>query len=1010
MNHTTDSLESPQGKVSEKVAPFDLLYTAAEQCNGTPSDYGHYWLTNCPGPHHKHSDRNPSLIFWKVEGDDHISTFGVKCYAGCSRSDIVQGFGLNAKTTRAAYVPPSREPIVTLFDLEAYTQIDWRFLASLGLEEGYINLHSSTASEYKKRGVLIPYHYEDGRTFEKARIRIGLQAQEGKKSARFKWGEGEWPLIAYGLDRLQSARDAGYIVIVEGESDCWTLWLHGIPALGIPGANNITKTLNASLLNDIPHVYVTQEWSDYAGINFPYNVQVCLRNTGYTGEVKRIPLKFLTGAKDPNELHKQLLNACGGKFEQSKMVFMAKFQEALAQAQRMDRDTGEDDESAPPHELPQFILEGQLREQEHRAMEILEQSNISHPKLFLYLSMLTKVVKDENGSPLLQQLDRHSLRHELSLAADFFSWKKGKEEPVLTPAHPPTSLAEQLLSKAPSDWRNIPALRAVVETPVLRPDGSILDKPGYDTETKLYYMPSQDMRHCKIPAHPTKEDALRAIAFLRPIFADFPFEGQADYANAFALLFTPFLRHAVKKDIQLALIDATNAGTGKGMLVTAVTRAATGKAPTPIAAKNEEAEWRKALLTEMISGPRIVVIDNIRGVLESQTLELILTSETFSERILGQSKNAKPRNEATWIATGNNLLIGGDLARRSYRIRLIANEANPDERDPETFQIPDLEAWITDHRSEVVAAILTICRAWYLAGKPKALTVPYLATFSDWAKTIGGILEFVGIQGFQQNRAELRSRNNEEAEEWEAFLSTWYESLGDEWQNNGELAETFRKLLLQNTVIDKPSAKSVYDVMPKYLKKSLAEKPNSFEVSLSIALGKRVQTVYGMDGYRLEKDKDKHTKASLWRVVRKVAEGYSTPTREENFSCDRPVDSHVPYDTANVTGDECSNPPQPSATCNSKMARNHTTSGMSAILSTGKVAEGLRNAEGLQMAQTFYEQFTSQPGYTLKLREDGRIAVGVPESMSDEEYSTVSEQILQIQDALIGILRTKQAS
>ncbi len=27
----------------------------------------------------------------------------------------------------------------------------------------------------------------------------------------------------------------GWLLLVEGESDCWTLWAHNLPALGIPG-------------------------------------------------------------------------------------------------------------------------------------------------------------------------------------------------------------------------------------------------------------------------------------------------------------------------------------------------------------------------------------------------------------------------------------------------------------------------------------------------------------------------------------------------------------------------------------------------------------------------------------------------------------------------------------------------------------------------------------------------------------------------------------------------------
>ena len=75
------------------------------------------------------------------------------------------------------------------------------------------------------------------------------------------------------------------------------------------------------------------------------------------------------------------------------------------------------------------------------------------------------------------------------------------------------------------------------------------------------------MEHCKIPENPTQEDAQTAIAeVILPLFVDFPFESEADRANAIALLFTPFVKYAVKKYAQLALLDANNPGTGKGLI------------------------------------------------------------------------------------------------------------------------------------------------------------------------------------------------------------------------------------------------------------------------------------------------------------------------------------------------------------------------------------------------------------------------------------------------------------
>ena len=84
---------------------------------------------------------------------------------------------------------------------------------------------------------------------------VRLIAREG---SRWTGNDTNGPLVPYGLDRLKTARQAGSIVLVEGESDCWTLWHHGFPALGIPGAN-FSKILEKDFLERIGNVYVLRE-------------------------------------------------------------------------------------------------------------------------------------------------------------------------------------------------------------------------------------------------------------------------------------------------------------------------------------------------------------------------------------------------------------------------------------------------------------------------------------------------------------------------------------------------------------------------------------------------------------------------------------------------------------------------------------------------------------------------------------------------------------------------------
>jgi putative DNA primase/helicase len=103
--------------------------------------------------------------------------------------------------------------------------------------------------------VRIPYRDEKGEEVS-VRFRIALEKSE-EGDERFKWRTGSKAML-YGLWRLEQIRKAGWVVLVEGESDTQALWFHGIPALGIPGADT-WKERWAEHLEGIKKIYVVIE-------------------------------------------------------------------------------------------------------------------------------------------------------------------------------------------------------------------------------------------------------------------------------------------------------------------------------------------------------------------------------------------------------------------------------------------------------------------------------------------------------------------------------------------------------------------------------------------------------------------------------------------------------------------------------------------------------------------------------------------------------------------------------
>ncbi len=120
------------------------------------------------------------------------------------------------------------------------------FLRALGVTNGW-----SGSGADRSRCVDIPYMTVDGEVLA-IRKRLRLTGEP-----RCKWRRGD-KVMPYGLWRLKDARQAGTVLLVEGETDCWTLWHAGIPALGVPGASTWQPEW-ATHLEGIAKVFVWKE-------------------------------------------------------------------------------------------------------------------------------------------------------------------------------------------------------------------------------------------------------------------------------------------------------------------------------------------------------------------------------------------------------------------------------------------------------------------------------------------------------------------------------------------------------------------------------------------------------------------------------------------------------------------------------------------------------------------------------------------------------------------------------
>ncbi len=258
----------------------------------------------------------------------------------------------------------------------------------------------------------------------------------------------------------------------------------------------------------------------------------------------------------------------------------------------------------------------------------------------------------------------------------------------------------------------------------------------------------------------------------------FPFVGEPERAHAVALLVLPFVRALIGGPTPLHLIEKPMPGTGASLLADALTFPATGRPPAVMTEGRDEDEWRKRLTARLRGGAAVVLIDNLRHRLETANLAAALTSTRWEDRLLGTSDTVRLPVRCAWIATGNNPALSSEIARRTVRIRLDAQQDRPWLR--RTFRHPNLRAWVAAHRSDLVWACLTLAQAWLADGKPVDEGAPSLGMFEEWSKVIGGILETAEIPGFLGNLDNFYDQTDTEGAAIRTFVAAWWEHFGEQ--------------------------------------------------------------------------------------------------------------------------------------------------------------------------------------------------------------------------------------
>ncbi len=340
--------------------------------------------------------------------------------------------------------------------------------------------------------------------------------------------------------------------------------------------------------------------------------------------------------------------------------------------------------------------------------------------------------------------------------------------------HPPRWVIEGLMSRA--RWPLIRPLEGVVESPVLRPDGSILDTKGYDSETGLLFLPNATYE--VVPPKPDRDAAIRAKNALLEVVSDFQFEHPCHRSGWLAAVLVLLARHAIMGSVPLHLIDANVRGAGKSLLASAIVAIGHGREAARMVQATNDEEQRKCITSLLMAGSTVALIDNISKRFGTSALDAALTGNEWQDRKLGGNTVLRLPNRLIWLATGNNVELQGDLNRRCLSIRLNSPEEYPEQRAG--FQHPNLMEWIRIQRPRLVGAALTMLRAFFVAGCPSQ-GLKHWGSFEQWSAIVRETIVWCDEPDPGESRVALQESGDSERDLLDRLLTGWVlasEALG----------------------------------------------------------------------------------------------------------------------------------------------------------------------------------------------------------------------------------------
>lgn len=464
---------------------------------------------------------------------------------------------------------------------------------------------------------------------------------------------------------------------------------------------------------------------------------------------------------------------------------------------------------------------------------------------------VVRVERNEDDQAYLEPVRPSELASDLETVAQPTKRRKTSQGEELVPATCSRSAADLILSSQAFQTA-LPRLRVLSRCPLLvERNGALVEICGYDAATGVL-----------AEGEPTPHiDVEEAVEHLLALVSGFRFATPSDRSRAIAAMITPalVLGGLLPGRAPIDLGEADQSQTGKGFR-NKITAAIYRHAPIAVSQRAKGVgSMEEAFDRALIAGATFISLDNVRGKVDSPSIESFLTEDSYTARCAYAPPTMVDPRRVYVMFTSNKADITVDLANRASCVRLLKQNAGY--RFP-SYPEGDILSHVRGQQSKYLGAVFSIIRHWYAAGKPR--TNESRHDFRAWAQVLDWIVrEVFHLAPLIEGHRETQQRMSNPAMNW--LRDVALAVVRHNRQNETLIANDFVEILDAEEGLEIPG-----------LKKDASLENDTVRKQVWQQIGRRLKSCFGehdyleIDGLRIERhqfDDDRGHQRYAYQVV-----------------------------------------------------------------------------------------------------------------------------------------------